>query len=109
MEPMTPQDMLAAEQPSVPLQIVSLTSPVTAGNFATLVAQTEPGARCGISVTPSESNNVSGLETKTADSTGNVSWTWLVVSPTPHGTWPIVVMATSNGTFSTQTAYLVVQ
>ncbi|MFA5377211.1 MAG: hypothetical protein WC455_15785 [Dehalococcoidia bacterium] len=83
---------------SLTLSITSITQRVNAGNSATLVAQTKPGAQCDITVTyKSGPSTASGLYSKTADSNGRVSWTWTVGSRTTSGTWPIVVTATSNG------------
>jgi endonuclease YncB( thermonuclease family) len=56
------------------LQITSVTSPVNRGASATLVAKTSPGASCSIIVNyKSGPSSASGLETKNADASGNVS------------------------------------
>jgi len=56
------------------LEIVSVTSPVSSGSNATLVAQTIPGAECDITVYyKSGASTASGLYPKTADSSGRVS------------------------------------
>lgn len=91
------------------LQIISVTSPVLAGSRATIVIQTLPNAECGITVNyksgPSKAN---GLNTKIADSTGRVSWTWTVGSKTTPGTWQIVVESSCNGKTATQSTYFTV-
>jgi hypothetical protein len=64
--------------------ITSLTSPVTLGGFATLTAQTSPGALCSI-VYKHPSGKVStimGLDPKAAGSDGGVSWTWQISTGT---------------------------
>src|SRR5437870_11972392 len=72
------------------VKLVSLTSPVSPGNPATIAISTTPGADCLISVFymsgPSIAN---GLFLQSADTKGQVSWTWLVGSNTTPGTWPI--------------------
>ena len=85
------------------LQIVSVTSPVSPGANATLVAQAVSGAECSITVYyksgPSEAQ---GLYPKTADSSGRVSWTWKVGTRTTPGSWQIVVKASYGGKTVTQ-------
>jgi competence protein ComEC len=78
--------------------IVSVTSPISPGAMATLLAKTVPGARCTIEViTKSGPSEAQGLEPKTADSNGNVSWTWEVGTRTTAGDWQIIVTANVNG------------
>ena len=64
--------------------ITSLTSPVSLGGFATLTAQTSPGALCSIVYKhPSgKISTVMGLDPKAAGSDGAVSWTWQIVTGT---------------------------
>jgi len=86
------------------LQVVSITSPISPGANATLTVKTTPGAQCTITVNyKSGPSTASGLETKTADNLGNVSWTWKVGANTTPGTWTIVVTATSQGNTVTTT------
>ena len=91
------------------LQVISVTSPVTHGANATLIAKTTPGAHCTITVNyKSGPSTASGLEAKTADNLGNVSWTWNVGANTTLGTWTIVVTATlQRGTITTTTNFTV--
>ena len=75
------------------LEIVSVTSPVSKGSYATLTARTSPGASCTITVYyKSGASTAIGLEPKTADASGMVSWTWKVGARTTSGTWRIVVI-----------------
>jgi len=91
--PLTTSTSVAA----LSLQVVSVTSPVTHGANATLVTKTTPGAQCTITVNyESGPSTASGLEAKSADNLGNVSWTWKVGANTTPGTWQIVVTATSQ-------------
>jgi len=58
----------------------------------TLNAQSAPGTLCTLTVTyRSGPSHAQGLDSKTSDATGNVSWTWFVGSSTSPGKWPIVV------------------
>jgi hypothetical protein len=92
------------------LQIVSVTSPVRPGAHATLVAKTAPGAECAITVYyKSGPSTAQGLYAKTADSSGNVSWTWMVGTRTTPGSWRIVVIASLGGQTAAQTIYFTVQ
>ncbi len=91
------------------LQIVSVTSPVSPGSNATLVAQTTPGAQCNITVHyKSGASKASGLYSKTADNSGKVSWTWKVGTRTTPGSWQIVVKVSNDGqTVSQSTDFIV--
>jgi hypothetical protein len=68
--------------------IVSVTTPVTAGAYASLVARTSPGAACNLSVIlPSgRESQSSGLGPASADASGVVHWTWRTGSSTRPGT-----------------------
>ncbi|AHB12899.1 hypothetical protein [Dehalococcoides mccartyi] len=83
---------------SLDLSITGVTSPVSKGAYATLTAKTQPGALCNITVYyKSGPSSASGLDSKVADSTGNVSWTWKVGTNTTPGSWRIVVTASLSG------------
>jgi endonuclease YncB( thermonuclease family) len=92
------------------LQIISCTSPVNTGSYATLTANTTPNAQCTITVYyKSGASTASGLEPKTADLNGNVSWEWKIGSSTSPGEYKVVVSASLNGITIYQTIYFVVQ
>jgi len=92
------------------LQIVSVTSPVKAGDSANLVAKTKPNAECTITVyLKSDTSGAAGLTKKNADSDGKASWTWKVGSSTTHGEYKIVVTAGLNGETVSQTTYFTIQ
>ena len=92
------------------LKIVSVTSPVSPGANATLVAQTIPEAECDITVYyKSGPSTASGLYPKTADSSGRVSWTWKVGTRTTPGSWQIVVKASYGGKTVSQTTEFTVR
>lgn len=102
----TPLDPAPQE---VALQIVSVTSPVRAGSYATLVAETEAGADCTITVYyKSGPSEAAGLAPKSADGDGRVSWTWKVGTRTTPGSWRIVVTATVDGVTAIESAYFTV-
>ncbi len=91
------------------LEIVSVTSPIGKGYTATLRANTEPGAYCTITVYyKSGPSRASGLYGKTADSSGNVLWSWKVGTRTTPGSWRIVVTASLDGDTISQTTYFTV-
>jgi hypothetical protein len=85
---------------------VSVTSPVSKGSYASLTAKTSPNASCSITVYyKSGPSKASGLEPKTADANGMVSWTWKVGASTTSGAWRIVVNCngvTKETTFTVQ-------
>lgn len=87
-----------SQTPVLSIKIISVTSPVNAGANATLVAQTLAGAECECEVFyKSGLNTDSGLFPKTADSSGQVSWTWKVGNREPPGDWQIIVRASYGG------------
>ncbi len=93
----------------VDLEIVSVTSRVAAGSNATLVARTEPGAYCTITVYyKSGPSEAAGLYDKSADGSGGVSWTWKVGTRTTPGSWEVVVTATLNGVTTSKSAHFTV-
>jgi len=95
---------------SPPLQIVSVTSPIKAGDSATLVAKTTLNTECSITVYyNSGASTASGLITKNADLNGNIFWTWKTSTNTTPGSYKIVVTANLNGKTISQTVYFTVQ
>ncbi len=72
--------------------IISLSTPVKAGENSAVSIQTNAGSTCRISVTYKEvASKDSGLVPKTADAYGSVSWAWTVGDTTPVGKWPVKV------------------
>ena len=76
--------------------ILSVTSPVDSGAYASVVAQTAPHAKCDLAVTlPSgRESESSGLVTQTANASGQVEWTWLTGTRTKPGTAKATVQCT---------------
>ena len=71
-------------------------SPVSRNQNATLTAKTSPNVPCSITVhTKSGTSSAQGLNPKSADANGMVSWTWRIGPNTTLGTWRIDV--TCNG------------
>lgn len=95
--------------PTLDVGLVSLTSPVEAGDDASLAVRTAPAARCRITVHyKSGPSKAKGLVPKQADMEGQVSWTWRVGSGTTPGRWPIIVTCSHAGRDSTlQTTFVV--
>jgi hypothetical protein len=83
-----PTDSVPPAGPQTGVTIVSVTSPVEAGAYATLVARTAANASCHLSVIlPSgRESQSSGLGPATADAAGHVQWTWLTGTRTEPGT-----------------------
>ena len=80
------------------INVVSLTSPITAGGIASLTINTLPGTTCTITVYyKSGPSQAAGLGPQTAGGDGNVTWSWKVGSRTTPGMWSIVVTANLNG------------
>lgn len=78
--------------------LITLTSPVSAGDDASITVQTAPGALCLITVTyKSGPSRARGLAPKTADSQGRVSWIWRVGTRTTPGRWQIIVTCSAAG------------
>ena len=100
----------AASQSGLDIHVISLTSPILHGKSAALTIQTAPGASCQITVSyKSGPSKAKDLDTKTADSSGQCSWTWTVGASTTPGTWSISVSANLNGQSKSQSIPFVVQ
>ncbi len=98
---------VAPEQLSV--AVASLTSPVSPGNAASITVKTAPSAACTITVTyKSGPSRAQGLNPKTANKDGIVSWAWIVGTRTTPGAWPITVTCSAGGRQATlETSFLV--
>jgi hypothetical protein len=69
---------------------VTLTESVERGDKAKVVINTATAAECVIEVTyDSGPSEAAGLDPKTADGAGKVSWSWTVGVTTAKGTYPI--------------------
>jgi hypothetical protein len=82
------------------VQITSLPASIGHGTYATLEATTSPGATCSVKVKYHSGtiSTAAGLKLKpVADSSGDVSWTWLVGSSTKPGTSTATVTCTLGG------------
>ena len=91
------------------LQITSVASPVKPGEQARLLAHTSGGAVCRISVYYTTNRSAAeGLADKTAEASGNVSWSWKIGTDMKAGTYRIEVTSTLNGTRVSQTTYFTV-
>lgn len=78
---------------------VRITSPVSAGSYATLTVRVSRVATCSITVLyKSGPSSAAGLYPKRGT---RISWTWKVGTRTTPGRWPIVVSCGSAGTLRT--------
>lgn len=91
------------------VKLVSLSSPVSPGDDATVTVQTAPNASCNITVIyKSGPSRARGLFPKNADNRGRVDWTWRVGTRTTPGKWPISVTCSAGGRQGTlETAFVV--
>ena len=90
---------------SAQVKLLSVTSPTSAGSYATLKAKVSKAATCKIVVMyKSGSSHASGLYSK-RPVRGVVSWTWMVGTNTTSGRWPIYVMC--GGAGALQTSFVV--
>jgi hypothetical protein len=75
-----------------PVAVAFLNAPLSArrnrSNPVTLRARTTPRLTCTIAIGYTDAPQ---LDPDTADSSGNVSWSWRVGGSAPVGTWPITV------------------
>lgn len=93
-EPPAPvtQPPVVTEAPKQVLDILSVSSPIGGGQNATLSAKGKPNTAYDIKVVYSSGeSSAKGLEDKTSDANGNVSWTWKVGAKTKPGTYTITV------------------
>ena len=87
-----PEPTPTPEPTKKPLSIaeVSLTESVESGDKAKVVVNTATAAECVIEVTyDSGPSEAAGLDPKTADGAGKVTWSWTVGGTTAKGTYPI--------------------
>lgn len=83
---------------ALPVALVQLSSPVAPFTDATIQVKTVPGTACAIAVLyKSGPSRAKGLDPRTADRSGFVSWRWRVGSNTTPGQWPVVVTCERDG------------
>lgn len=71
---------------------ISVTSPIAPNSIATLTAKVLPNTEYDIEVYYSSgASKAQGLEPKTSDANGNISWSWKVGQRTKAGTYQIVI------------------
>lgn len=79
---------------------VSLTTPVEAGDYASLTVSVSPRARCTIQVIyDTVVSKAKGLGPKTG---GRITWRWRVGTNTHPGSWPVIVKCGRAGTLRTK-------
>jgi hypothetical protein len=97
-----PANAHAAAASSASVRLAHMTSPVSAGSYATLVARVVPsGVTCSITVYYSSgTSHAAGLYSKRPVA-GRVSWTWKVGTRTTPGRWAIRVSCGRAGVLHT--------
>jgi hypothetical protein len=109
VSPPTPTTLSPTSAPATDtaISVISVTSPVDAGAYASLVARTTPRATCDLSVTlPSgRQSESSGLVRTVADASGLVKWTWLTGTNTKPGTATATATVTCGSTSATTTTF----
>jgi hypothetical protein len=81
------------------VRLVSVTSPISHGSYATLTVSLSKRATCSITVYyKSGPSHAQGLYPKTGV---RISWSWKVGTRTTPGRWPITVSCGSAGTLHT--------
>jgi hypothetical protein len=97
-----------AEKPAkdpISVSVESITSPVPQESNVTLEIKTLSQAECTIEVIYNGApSNDPGLSPKTADTSGSISWTWMVEETVPVGTWPAEVECSRDGESATARA-----
>jgi len=84
---------------SARVRLVSVTSPISHGSYATLTVSVTPTATCSPAVYyRSGRSRAAGLYPKRG---ARISWTWKVGTRTTPGRWPIIVSCGSSGSLRT--------
>lgn len=79
----------------LPVKLTKRTASVARNAKASVTIKTTQGAECGIDVQyKSGSPSADGLEPKTANTKGAITWKWLVARSTSTGRAPIVITCT---------------
>ncbi len=92
----------ATTQEQLSVRLISVISPVSPGNAASITVRSAPSAACTITVAyKSGPSQAQGLDPKTADKDGIVSWAWIVGTRTTPGEWPIRVTCSADSGQST--------
>ncbi|HET7577775.1 MAG TPA: thermonuclease family protein [Bacillales bacterium] len=74
------------------IEMVSSNLDVSPGQYASVTIKTSPGATGSIEVDyKSGPSSAAGLETKTAGSSGRITWQWMVGTRTTPGKWPVKI------------------
>jgi hypothetical protein len=91
--------LVGASTAEAQVRLVSVTSPVSHGSYATLSVSVTPVATCSITVIYKSGASVAaGLYAKRGT---RLSWTWKVGTRTTPGRWSIIVSCGSAGTLRT--------
>ncbi len=84
------------------LSLISITSPISLGNTASVKIQGRPDTVYNIAVHYSSGiSSASGLEDKTSDSSGYIEWSWKIGNRTKTGTYKVDIKG-GDETFTTE-------
>ena len=110
--PFTPRQSAPDAPVNVSTQMI--TSPVKAGENASITVKTNTNIDCTITVTygkigeEANQSRDSGLKPRTSDRFGMVTWTWTVEPGRPDGSWPVEVTCANEAKSGYVQAKLVV-
>lgn len=93
--------LVGAGSPKSEVRELSLTSPVRAGDYASVTVRVSPPARCTITLKYVDALNrsvVSSAKGLGSKARGRITWRWRVDSKVRPGLWPIVVRCGRSGT-----------
>jgi len=77
---------------TIPIELISVSSPIQAGDEATVTVKGLPKTKYSIAVFYSSGQSeAAGLESKVSDENGKVSWTWSVGSKTKPGYYALTI------------------
>lgn len=108
-ESINTQSVAKTQDEPLSVSIQSLTTPAPQESITNMTVKTAPTADCTIkAVYAGVASTDSGLVAKTADGTGDVSWTWMIEESAPLGTWPVTVTCTHDGQSATAHGSIVV-
>lgn len=79
------------------VQFTSFRTPVVRGTYGAATVHTKAHAKCSIKIRyASGVSHAAGLGAKSANGSGNVSWSWKVPKATKTGSWPVTVTCQSG-------------
>jgi hypothetical protein len=90
---------------SARVKALNITSPASPGSYATLTVAAPSTAKCSIIVMYKSGSSHAQALTPKRESSGRISWRWMVGTNTTAGRWPVFVACGSAG--AVQTSFVV--